>query len=208
MCKTYLEIISTVASSSKKRARELCENIDFAECLYWCFEEPEGDSADFVKIAGICAEKAGYDFFVRELLLNAFVPDAFKLGLLTDLCARNKEDEFGVVLCHVYKTLKTVPITLPRLKKKNFVMAYSRMVARFGIISEEYIYKFNKATRRAYALYNANGMLDKSADGGTLMAVIYKVSGVQVPGVTDANFYDCFDTDEQSFNKMIEVFGL
>lgn len=201
--KSYLQIIGSIAKSSKKKAMETADNIDVAQCLYWCFEEPEenGDG-DFIKIAGICAEKIEFDYFLRDILLNAFIPDHIKLGMLTDIYMRNEENDFGVVLCHVYKNVKIVPVKLPRLKRKNFIVAYSRIVARFGIISEEYTWAFNKATREIYFALEEKDMLDASANCGVLAALIYKLSGVKLQGVDDKKVLEYFDADAEEYYRI------
>ena len=205
----YLDLLGTVAKASKKKAREIADKIDLAECLYWCFEEPdESGVVDFVKIGAVCAEKIGLDFYVREVLLNAFLPDDMKLDLLTDLYNRNKADEFGVVLCHVYKNVKVVPVKLPRAKSKNFIFAYAHVATRFGIIDENFIYKLNSATQRAYEIYAQKEMLEQSKDVGVLMAIIYKISGIDVEGVTKDNFFACFDADEQEYDRITGELGL
>ena len=127
-------------------------------------------------IAALCAVKAGYDDYVRTLLLNAFLSDGLKISVLNALCSRNEDNQFGVVICNIYKCVDVYSLRLGRSKRKCFIEAYSVLVSRFGILDEGYPAKFCGAAERLYAAMAKAGTLALGTDLKALAAALPHLS--------------------------------
>lgn len=198
-----LKILAAYVRLSQANAKKLASEIDLTSCVKWCFDETEGRaSGELQYLASQVAVKAGLDEIVREILLNAFLGDQLKIDLLCALAERNEFDCYGVVICNVYKRVTMQQLFLGRTKKKNFIQAYSRLVAHFSILDDEHGKAFAAATESLYADMENTGRLDAAKDIDGLTAAIYLLSGVREANVTDENVYAFFDVSSEQINKI------
>lgn len=206
MRESSLEFLSEYYRLSNRAAKRLTKDIDVLECIKWCFDETENsDDNQLHYIAAMCAVKAGYDDFIRGLLLNAFISDSLKIVILHDLCARNEDNQFGVVICNIYKCVDMYALNIGRAKRKNFVTAYSTLVSRFGILDEEYSGRFCGAAERLYRGMANAGTLAKSADIHALAAAIFTLSGVREADVPADDVCGFFDADKAAYDEIMEA---
>ena len=176
------------------------------DCIKWCFDETENSNDNQLHlIAALCAVKAGYDDYVRTLLLNAFLSDGLKISVLNALCSRNEDNQFGVVICNIYKCVDVYSLRLVRSKRKCFIEAYSVLVSRFGILDEGYPAKFCGAAERLYAAMAKAGTLALGTDLKALAAAIFALSGVRESTVPADNVCGFFDADKTTFDKIMEA---
>ena len=79
--------------------------------------------------------------------------------MLHDICERNEDNQFGVVICNIYKCVDIYALNIGRSKRKYFLSAYSVLVSRFGILDEDYSGRFCGAAERLYKNMAKKGLL-------------------------------------------------
>ena len=90
------------------------------------------------------------------------------------------------------------------MKRKNFIAAYARLTAHFGIINSDYGEKFARTAEDIYGLLSANGKLGCASDVDALTAVIYYKSGIKEPLVNRENLCEFFDAKEKKIAEILE----
>ncbi len=184
-------------------ALKVCDELDITECVLWCFDELEAKQGTELKsLATQAAIRARLDDIVRDILLDAFLPDELKIEALTSLAERNEENAFGVVICNIYKRISMRKLNVGRLKRAGFVRAYARLVAHFSILDDENGEKFAAAAEKLYAQMAEDGRLDASKDASALSAAIYILSGVREMGVTEVTAAPFFGASEEKIKKI------
>lgn len=190
---------------SAASAKKLSAALDLSACVKWSFDECDGTALDELQsLAAHVAVKAGMDDYVRDLLLNAFLPDQLKIDILSALCGRNEFNCFGVVICNVYRRVTTQTLRLGRKRRANFMGAYSRLVAHFSILDDEYGKAFAAAAEQLYEALSASERLDAAKDTDALTAAIYLNSGVKESGVTGKNLWQFFDVTESRVSAILQ----
>lgn len=201
-----LKVISACCTLSVRNAHQFSLHEDVLTCIKWSFDELESSEENQLHIAAaLCAVKVGCDDYVRGLLLNAFLPDGLKITILHDLCARNEDNRFGVVICNIYKSVTTSRLRLGRLKRKYFIQAYAALVSRFGIFDEGYAERFCRAAEKLYRRMEKNGILKDAADVKALSAALFSLSGVRESVVPQDDVCGFFEADKSSYDKIMEA---
>ena len=189
-----LKMLAAYLRLPSASAKKLSSALDLSACVKWCFDECDGTALDELQsLAAHVAVKACMDDYVRDILLNAFLPDQLKIDTLSALCARNEFNCFGVVICNVYRRVTMQHIMLGRKKRANFMSAYSRLVAHFSILDDEHGKAFAASAEELYKTLSAQDRLDVAKDTDALTAAIYIKSGVREAGVTGKNLWQFFD---------------
>lgn len=203
--KTF-EFMSVLYRMPMRTLNKLTKTVDVLECIKWCFDESDSNEDNELHIiAALCAVRAGYDDYVRDLLLNAFLPDNLKVAVLHELCERNEGDRFGVVICNIYKNVELHAVRLGRTKRKYFISAYAAVVSRFAVINESYSSIFASAVQSLYKKMEKSGILSAAEDVNALAAAIFAVSGVKHIEITESDMLNFFDADETTFKKIMEA---
>lgn len=201
-----LEFLSSYYRLPKRSAKRLAKDVNVLECIKWCFDETENsDDNQLHYVAAMCAVKAGYDDYLRGLLLDAFISDSLKIAVLHDICERNEDNQFGVVICNIYKCVDIYALNIGRSKRKYFLSAYSVLVSRFGILDEDYSGRFCGAAERLYKNMAKKGLLANSADLHALAAAMFTVSGVREADVPADNVCGFFDADKAAYDRIMEA---
>ncbi len=198
-----LKIIAAELSLSRAEAVKIISREKLNECILWCFDEAEGANEELKTIAAHAAAKGGLDDTVRNILLDAFIPDKVKLELLVTLAERNREDCFGVVICNIYKRLTTYELTLGSKKKSVFVKAYARLFAHFALLNENNGATCATAAENLYNELAAADRLTMCKNSNVLAAVIYLKSGIKEPGVNAKTVYEFFGVTEAKVNSFL-----
>lgn len=199
-----LKVLAAFSTLKPAEAEKFTDIVDITDCILWAFDETEGSgNGDLQFLASLCAVKARLDGIVRDILLNAFLPDELKVRILTLLGERNEENSFGVVVCHLYKKINFRALNVGRLKKKNFVSAYSRLTAHFGIIEGYYGEEFALAAENLYSQLKMRGNLQAAADTDALTAAVYFKSGIKEPRVTRKKLSTFFDAPEEKISDIL-----
>lgn len=199
-----LKMLAAYLRLPSASAKKLSASLDLSACVKWCFDECDGPSLDELQsLAAHVAVKAYMDDYVRDLLLNAFLPDQLKIDTLNVLCGRNEFNCFGVVICNVYRRVTMQPLTIGRKKRANFMAAYSRLVSHFSILDDEHGKAFAAAAEELYNTLSAQERLDVAKDTDALTAAIYLNSGVIEAGVTGRNLWQFFDVTKKRVSAIL-----
>ena len=201
---TNLEFMSAFARLTDKMAKKLCENADIETCVHWCFDEGDSNNSYELRMLGAtCAVKAGLDDTVRDILLDAFVPDGIKMEAVNELVQRDIGGEYGIVVCNLYRRLTLLPLDTGRYKRKTFLRAYGMAFSRFAMLEENYCYLLNAATTKLYNKLESEDRLDEVRSVPALAAAIVKSSDIIENGLTDENMLSFFGADKQKVNALL-----
>lgn len=199
-----LKVLAAYLRLPSASAKKISSVLDLTECVKWCFDESDGASAEELQnLAAHVAVKAGMDDFVRDVLLDAFLPDQLKIDALAALCGRNEFNCFGAVICNVYRRVTLQPVSVGRKRRASFVGAYSRLVAHFSILDDEHGKAFAAAAESLYSELEAEERLDCAKDGDALTAAIFIKSGVKEAGITGKNLFRFFDVTKPRVEKIL-----
>ena len=199
-----LKLLAAFSKLKNQEAKKLFGIADLTDCILWCFDETEGASdSELQFLGGLCAVKAGLDGLVCDILLNAFLSDGLKVRILTLIGERNEANSFGVVICHLYKRVNFQALSIGRLKRRNFVSAYARLTAHFGIIDESYSEAFARAAENLYKRLESEGRLACAADTDALTAAIYSLSDIKDTLVKRSELSSFFDTTEKKIKQIL-----
>jgi hypothetical protein len=199
---SYLAAYASLPMRASKK-NEHVENV--AECVDWAFDE--GDHREMPELqylAASCAVKAGLDGFVRDLLLNAFLPDPLKVHVLSELCIKDSESAFGVVVCHIYKQVQCYPLKVGRAKRASFKHAYAHLFARFSVVEARYAPLLRDATVRIYGYLAQAEKLQLGDDLHTLAAAIFYESGIDDAGIDKKNICSFFGADKDIYDEILK----
>lgn len=200
------KVLAAFSKLSARQAEKFYGLVDISDCILWCFDETENrDEAELQTLAAACAVKAGLDGMVCDILLNAFLSDGLKIRVLTLLGARNEENTFGAVICHIYKRVTFRRLLIGRKKRKIFVAAYAGLTAHFAIINENYGEKFASAAEKLYKKLCLADNLDAVRDENALTAIIYQRAKIPEPKIPADKLADFFNTTDAKINKILGV---
>ncbi len=197
-----VEILSAFVRLKDKHAKSISEEIDITDCIRWCFDEG-GDhgSLELKMLGAACAVKAAYcDDLLRDILLDAFQPDALKMQTIGFIAERNQSCTYGVVVCHVYRKIELPALVVGRNKKKVFVKAYAMACARFALIDPAYVFALNAAAVKLYSELSENKKLADAKNAPALAAAIYARSGIHDGEVSAEEACAFFSADVNKYN--------
>ena len=163
----------------------LSEAADEAEALLqegvfrWCFDEMDGMEQELQWLAVQAAARGGEagsgacDEFLREALLDCEVRDAMKIETLRLLFERGRENDFGVVICNIYKSVHMPEVTLGKTRKKLFLRGYAAVASKFAVIGDTYGRKIRRVTEKTYSDLFFTGLLGEVKSPEALAAAVY-----------------------------------
>ena len=200
-----LDTLAHFCRLSKRAALKNAKDGFVLDCIKWAFDELESSEDNQLHyVAALCAVKGGYDDFLRDLLLNAFISDGIKMTVLQELCARNQDNQFGIVVCNIYSCVDIYALRLGRSKRKNFIMAYAVLVSRFGVLDEDYSARFCGAAERLYSALAKASALALSDDLHALTAAMFSLSSVRESAVPSEDVCSFFDADKATYQAIME----
>ncbi len=200
-----IEILSAFVRLGEKQVAALSATVDVTDCIRWCFDEgSENTGAELKMLGAACAVKApDCDDLLRDVLLDAYLPDSLKMHTIGMIAERNERCEYGVVVCNIYRKLNLIPLEVGRTKRKMFIRAYALTVSRFGLINSDYIYIMHEAAAGLYKKLSEQNRLGDVKDAQSLAAAIYMLSGVQESGLDDATVCAFFGAKRKNYEKII-----
>ena len=206
VCEENIAFLTAFNSLSDADAKKLCEETDVTGIIHWCLDEGGSNASFELKTLGaLTAVKCGLDDTVRDILLDAFLPDSIKLEVLCALVQRNIEGEYGVVVCNLYRHLTLVPVNVGRVKRKLFIKAYAQVFSRFAMLESEYPFKLAVATEKLYKKLEDEGRLETVRSASALAAAILKFSEVNENGLTDEQLCSFFGATEAKINSILGI---
>jgi len=199
-----LKFLSAFVKLTPKTANSITDIMDITECIRWCFDEGDlKEDSELYHLAASCAVQAKADDLVREILLNAFYSDALKIRALSLLAERNEQNEFGVVICNMYKRLQTHKLNLGRAKRKYFITSYANLFSRFCIIEERYGVKFKNICQKLYRKMEEANALDICKDVNSLTAAIFSLANIAEVGIDKKAAHKFFDADKATVDLIL-----
>ena len=165
--------LATLAQLKSAELRAYCAEADVTELLEWAFDEGDGQETELQLMAMAVAVGGGQDGFVRSFLLDSTANDAVKFETLRLLCARNRRDEFGVVVGDLYRRLPTEKLVTGRPAHAKFVQAYALCFSRFAPLGEGGAAEFCLTAQEVYAALERDGQLALAHDVESLACAIY-----------------------------------
>lgn len=205
-CEANISFLSAFNKLSDADARKICDEADVSGAIHWCLDEGDSNASYELKLLGaMSAVKGGLEDTVRDILLDAFLPDGIKLEVLNTLVQRNGDGEYGVVICNLYKRVTLVPLNLGRNKKKTFLRAYGLAFSRFAMLEAEYPFMLATAAEKLYEKLKNEGRLDTCRSVPALAAAILKYSEVNENGLSEEQIYSFFGADPKKVNEILGI---
>lgn len=200
-----IELLSAFVRLSDKQAAAFVKKLDLTDCIRWCFDEgAENTGAELKMLGAACAVKSNdCDDLLRDVLLDAFLPDSLKMYTVGMIAERNVRSEYGVVVCNIYRKINFVPLEVGRAKRKAFIRAYALTVSRFGLINADYVYIMHEAAAGLYSRLSKEKRLGDVRDAQSLAAAIYTVSGVQENGLDNATVCAFFGAKQKNYLRIL-----
>ena len=197
--------LTRVCQLSSRASAKAAKEDSLLNCIKWVFDELESyDDNHLQFVAVICAVRGRHDDYLRELLLDAFIADGVKMTALQELCLRNQDNQFGIVLCNIYNCVDIYELHIGRTKRKNFVMAYALLVSRFGVLDEDYSARFCGAAERLYEALAKKSSLALSDDSRALVSAMFALSAIKEAAITPNDICSFFDADRAKFDAIME----
>ena len=203
-CEVNISFLTAFNRLTDAGAAKVCEETDVGGAIHWCFDEGDGNSSYELKLLGaMSAVKGGLDDTVRDILLDAFLQDGIKLEVLSALVQQNREGEYGIVVCNLYKRVTLVPLTLGRNKKKIFLRAYGLAFSRFAMLEAEYPYMLAAAAEKLYNKLESEKRLDICRSVPALAAAILKFSEIRESGLSEEQIFSFFGAGSEKVNEIL-----
>ncbi len=193
-----IKVLAAFLKLSDKQAEKLADELNIDSHIKWCFDEGTPDnSPQLQSLAAQVAIKARSDDYVRDLLLHPFLPDNLKIDMLEWLCERSEDNLFGVVIYNVYKRVTMQKLNTGAKKRKNFRTAYSRLVAHFSILDDNYGGILAESAQNLYAKLADSQRLAAADDLDALTAAIFMEANIKDTGIDEKNLYAFFGVTEE-----------
>ena len=197
-----LKLLAAILKLNVAEGKKLLETVNIVDLICWCFDEGDmRESTELEYLGADVAVKHRVDGLVRDILIDAFLPDELKIDMLAKLCMRNEDNEFGVVICHIFKRVRLLKLEIGRVRRKNFLKAYSNLVGHFALIDERLVNSFARAAQDIYFALAEADNLSAADDADALTAAIFKKSGAG-KSVKINNIENFFDVSEERISKI------
>lgn len=205
-CEANISFLTAFCRLSDKQAQKLCGEADVTGMVHWCFDEGDNNGSYELRLLGaMSAVKGGLEDTVRDIMLDAFLQDGVKLEVLSALVQQNREGEYGLVVCNLYKKVTLVPLEIGKTKKKTFLRAYGLAFSRFAMLEPEYPFMLCAAAEKIYTRLEREGKLDVCRSVPVLAAAIMKFSEIKESGLKDEQLCSFFGVSEEKVNLILEL---
>lgn len=169
----------------------------------WCFDEMDGGDHDLQYLGLVTAVHVRADEFIRDVLLDFEVADVLKVETLRMLLERNEDDEFGVVLCSIYRRVPLFKIKIGRKRRKKFLEAYAKIASKFVVISDLHGEKIADSAERLYEGLMENDALDLIDNVDDCACAIFLSAGLKELGNDPTRIANAFDADLEKTQLII-----
>ncbi len=148
----------------------------------WCFDEMDGTDHDLQYLGLIAGVHVGADEFLQEVFLDSEVLDLLKVEALRLIYLRNEASEWGIILYHIYKKVRTLPIQIGRKSRNLFLSGYAKIASKIAIIREEYGYHLQNSANKLYRNLQSQNALDFIDKEDDVASAIFLLSGIEELG--------------------------
>lgn len=203
-CEANITLLSAFTRLSDANARIVMENADISGAIHWCLDEGDLNSSEELKLLGaFSALKGGLDDTVRDILLDAFLPDNVKMELLSGIAQKNLDGVYGITVCNMYRRINLIKIEVGRKKRKTFLQAYGLAISRFAVLDETYSAKIAAAAELLYKDIGEKGKLDECRSVPDIAAAIILYAGLKEDALTDGQIFAFFGANAEKVNKLL-----
>jgi hypothetical protein len=171
----------------------------------WCFDEMDGGDHDLQYLALVTAEYVRADDFLREVLLDNDVLDVLKMETLRLLYERNEDDEFGVVLCNIYRRVSLLKISLGRKKRARFLRAYAKIASKFVVINDRYATRIKDAAERLYRNLEKHEKLDIVESSNDCACAMFFAAGLKEFGGNFEMVVKAFEANGERVLRILDA---
>lgn len=201
----YGELLCFLKKIRKDAAESVGDDRQVRTVLNWCFDESDGSEIDLQNMAVAVAIHCGSEKFVRQVLLNPEVSDLVKLFALEKIAERNRFDEYGVVICHIYRKVKFMRVNLGQKKHRRFMQAFAAVYAKFAIISVNHAKRVCAATELLYHCMLRMETMYLADRPGDVALAVYLLSGIKEGGGTAQSAAKIFEADVDNAEFMVHL---
>lgn len=203
-CEANITLLSAFTRLSDANARVVMENADISGAIHWCLDEGDLNSSEELELLGaFSALKGGLDDTVRDILLDAFMPDNVKMELLSGLVQKNTDGVYGITVCNMYRRINLIKIEVGRKRRKTFLHAYGLAVSRFAVLDETYSAKLAAAAETLYKDLEGKGKLDECRSAPDLAAAIVLYAALEEEALSDGQIFAFFGANAAKVNKLL-----
>ena len=201
---TNIEFLTAFARLTDRMSKKLSEEADIDGSVRWCFDEGDGNHPYELHLLGsACAVKAGFNDTVRDILLDAFLPDGIKMETVSELVQRNEGGNYGIVICNLYRRLTLLPLDIGRNKRKIFLRAYGMAFSRFAMLSDDYGALLNDAATYLYFKLDSENRLGDVRSVPVLAAAIVKSSKIKESGLSEEYMLSFFGANKDKVDALL-----
>lgn len=145
-------------------------------CIYWAFDEYNGQDAELQFLAVKAAIRCDYYELIEKMFLRYDVSDAVKITAIYIILTENDRREFNVVIANIYCSFFFTGLKLGRVQRKKFIDCAADVIARYSLFDTKNVERIVAATE---AIYAASSDEDKrGADEQSVKCAIYLLSGL------------------------------
>ncbi len=203
-CEANITLLTAFNHLTDANAHKVLEEADITGAIHWCMDEGDVNTSEELKLIGAySALKGGLDDTVRDILLDAFMPDNVKMELLSGLAQQNRDGVYGITLCNMYRRVTLIKIDVGRKKRKTFLHAYGLAISRFAVLDETYTAKIAAATELLYEELEKGERLDDCRAVPDLAAAIIIYARLKEDALSDEQIYSFFGATAAKVNKIL-----
>ncbi len=170
----------------------------------WCFDEMDGGDHDLQYLGLVTAVHVRADEFIRDVLLDFEVADVLKVETIRMLLERNEDDEFGVVLCSIYRRVPLFKINIGRKRRKKFLEAYAKIASKFVVISDMHGERIADASESLYEGLMQHDALDLIDNVDDCACAIFLSAGLKELGDDPVRIANAFDADLEKTRRILD----
>lgn len=203
-CEANITLLTAFNHLTDANARKVMEEADITSAIHWCLDEGDVGTSEELKLLGaFSALKGSLDDTVRDILLDAFMPDNVKMELLSGLAQQNNNGVYGITLCNMYRRVSLIKIEVGRKKRKTFIHAYGLAISRFAMLDETYSAKIAAAVEVLYEKLEEEGRLDDCRSVPDLAAAIIIFAGLKEDALSDGQIFAFFGANAAKVKKIL-----
>ena len=171
----------------------------------WCFDEMDGGDHDLQYLGLVTAVHVHADEFIRDVLLDFEVADVLKVETIRMLLERNEDDEFGVVLCSIYRRVPLFKINIGRKRRKKFLEAYAKIASKFVVISDAHGERIADSAEKLYDGLLEHDALELIQNVDDCACAIFLSAGLKELGNDPARIASAFDADLEKTQRILDT---
>lgn len=176
------QMLIEVMKSPRAEAEILGVFAETGGLFRWAFDELDGMDHDLQYLAIMAAAHARADAFLREISLDNEVLDLLKLELLRAIFERNESAEWGIVVGHVYRRIRVLPIKIGRKSRKKFISAYARTASKFVVVNDRNAEKLKATAEELYRALEKYDCFEQAQNVDDCSCAIYLLAELKELG--------------------------